>query len=278
MTWHVDPALMDRYASGALSDAAIASVEMHVTTCSSCLALVAARSDGGARDRVKRALDERLDTVPAGWMEWTLRRAGIDGADARIMQAALALHGSWLVACVLSLTFVAVATTAAPGRAGLAAFLVAAPLVPLAGVGLAYGRRVDPTFEVATAAAMPGTRLVLLRVLAVTAPVIPPIAVLSLVLPVGPLAFAWLLPAVGLATASLALGTLMPLARAATGLAALWLLGAGIGLAGAPRSGAEVFVRGFAAFRPSGQLLFALLSAVSLFLVTLRRAEFEAAR
>jgi hypothetical protein len=115
-------------------------------------------------------------------------------------------------------------------------------------------------------------------VLAVTAPAIPAIVFLSLVFPIGPLAFAWLLPAVGLATASLALGTVIPLARAATALAALWLIAAGIGLAGAGRSGAEVLVTGFAAFRPSGQLLFALLSAVSLLLVTLRRAEFETAR
>lgn len=278
MTWHVDTALLERYASDQLSDAGMASVELHVTTCASCRALVAGRADGDARARVKAALNEHLDTPPASWMERALGRAGVGDADARIVGATLALHWSWLAACLLTLAFVVLATTTGPERAGLAAFLVAAPLVPLAGVGLAYGPRVDPTYEVATAASVPATRIVLLRTLAVTAPVVPVIAVLSLFLPVGPLAFAWVLPALGLAAATLALGTLMPLVQAATGLAALWVVGAGVGLAGAPRTSAEAFVHGIAAFRPAGQLLFASLAAVSFLLAALRRAEFETAR
>ena len=278
MNWHVDTALLERYASDQLSDAGMASVEMHVTNCPSCRTLVRGRADGGARARVKGVIDERLDTAPSSWMERALGRAGVDDADARIVGATLALHGSWLAACLLTLAFVVLATTTGPERMGLAAFLVAAPLVPLAGVGLAYGPRVDPTHEIATAASLPGARLVLLRTLAVTAPVIPAIAVLSLFLPVGPLAFAWLLPALGLATASLALGTLMPVGRAAAGLAALWLAAAGVSLTNAPRTSAEAFVEGFAAFRSSGQLLFALLAAAGLVLVALRRSEFETAR
>ena len=278
MTWHVDTAMLQRYASEALSPAGMASVEMHVTNCESCRSHVASRGDASAQARVKHALDEHLDTPPSGWVERAARLAGLNDADARIAGAALALHGSWLVACVLTLAFVVLATTTGLERAGLAAFLVAAPLVPLAGVALAYGPRVDPTFEIATAATVSGARVVALRTLAVTAPAIPAIAVLSLFLPVGPLAFAWLLPALGLAAASLALGTLMPLGRAATGLATLWLLGAGVGLAGAPRTNGEAFVRGIAAFGPSGQLLFASLAALSLVVVALRRAEFEIAR
>ncbi|MDQ3569201.1 MAG: hypothetical protein M3450_01530 [Actinomycetota bacterium] len=278
MTWHIHTDLLDGYESEALSAAGMASVEMHVTNCESCRSQVAARADASAQARVMQALAERLDTPRAGWMERALRLGGLSDADARVVGATLALHGSWLVACVLTLAFVVLAATTGPERAGLAGFLVAAPLVPLAGVALAYGPRVDPTFEIATAAALPGARIVVLRTLAVTAPAIPAIAVLSLFLPVGPLAFAWLLPALGLAAASLALGTLMPLVQAATGLGVLWLLGTAVGLAGAPRTSAEAFVGGVAAFRPSGQLLFASLSAVSLLLVALRRAEFEIVR
>ena len=278
MTWHVDAALLERYASDRLSAAGMASVEMHVTSCEQCRSQVAARGDGPAQARVKLSLDEHLDTPPAGWLERALRLGGLRDSDARIIGATLALHGSWLVASVLTLAFVVLATTTGPERAGLAAFLVAAPLVPLAGVALAYGPRVDPTFEIATAATLPGARIVALRTVAVTAPAIPAISVLSLFLPVGPLAFAWVLPALGLAAATLALGTLMPLARAATGLAALWVVGAGVGLAGAPRTSAQAFVSGIAAFRPTGQLLFAARAAVSFLLAALRRAEFETAR
>ena len=51
-----------------------------------------------------------------------------------------------------------------------------------------------------------------------------------------------------------------------------------MGLVGAPRTSAEACVRGMAAFRPSGQLLFASLAAVSLVLLAARRSEFEIAR
>jgi len=281
MTWHVVTALLERYASEELSDAGMASVEMHVTTCGTCRTLVASRADragNAAQERVRQALDERLDTPRAGWMERGLRSAGLGDADARIVGATLALHGSWLAASVLALSFVVLATMSGPERAGLAAFLVTAPLLPLVGVALAYGPRVDPTYEIATAAAVPGARIVLLRTLAVTAPAVPAIVALSLLLPFGPLAFAWLLPALGLASASLALGTIMPLSRTTAGLAALWLVGVGVSLGGPPRAGAEEFVRGSAAFRPSGQLLFACMFAASVVLVTLRRAEFETAR
>ena len=281
MTWHVDTAMLERYASEDLSDAAMASVEMHVTTCPGCRTLAASRGDvagRGAQDRVKLAIDERLDSPPAGWMERGLHRAGVNDVDARLVGAALSLHGPLMAASVLALTFVALASMTGPGRARLAAFLVAAPLLPLFGVALAYGPRVDPTYEIATAAPLPGFRVVLLRTLAVTVPAIPAILALSLLLPFGPLAFAWLLPALGLASASLALGTLIPLARATTGLAAGWVVGAGIALVGAPRASAEEFARGFAAFRPAGQLLFAFVLATSMVLVAMRRAEFETAR
>jgi hypothetical protein len=255
-----------------------ASVELHVTTCPACRALVSSRAGSAGRtaqDRVKQALDTRMDTPPVGWLEKALRRVGVGDADARIVVATLSLHGSWMVASIVALMLVVLFTTAGPERAGLATFLVAAPLLPLVGVALAYGPRVDPTFEIAAAATLSGVRIVLLRTLAVTVPAMPAIAALSLLLPFGPLAFAWLLPALGLASASLALGTVMPLGQATVGMAALWLVGAVTGLAGAPRTTAAEFARGFAAFQPSGQLLFASILAASVVLMALRRAEFE---
>lgn len=281
MTWHVDTALIDKYATGALTDAGSASFELHVTTCGACRALVAGRAAhrvDNAAGRVKQAVDNRLDTVGDGWIERALRGVGIQDADARIVATALERHASWLLASVVALAFAAMATTGSSGPNALAAFLVAAPLVPVAGVGAAYGRRIDPVFELAASAPMPGARLVLLRTLAVTAPAIPVLLVVSSVLPVGSMSFAWLLPAAGLAGATLALGTFMPLARAATVLGAVWLLAAGVAFADAPRSEAGAFVREFAAFDPRGQLVFASLAAVSVALAALRRGAFETVR
>jgi hypothetical protein len=74
------------------------------------------------------------------------------------------------------------------------------------------------------------------------------------------------------------LGTIMPLHRAAVGLAAGWAVGAAVGFAQAPRTTADAFVHSFAAFRPSGQLLFAAIAAASLVLAAARRSVFETAR
>ncbi len=281
MTWHVDSTLLAQYRSAQLTDARIASVEVHVTACPPCRALVAEAAGAAtdaARERVKHALDVHLDTPPSGCLGRTLRRFGVNDSDAGLLTATLSLHGSWLAACALALAFVTLATSVGPEGAALAAFLVTAPMVPLAGVALAYGSRVDPTYEIALAASIPAARIILLRTLAVTAPALPVIVGLSLFLPGGLLAFAWLLPAIGLAAASLAVGTVVPLHRAAIGLAAAWVIGAGTAFASAPRTSAEAFVQGFAAFRPSGQLLFAALAAASLVFAALRRAEFEIAR
>ncbi len=281
MIWHIDSTVLARYQSAQLTDARMASIELHVTACSSCRALVAQEADtptDEARERVKRAVDVHLDTPPGAWVVRTLRRLGVNDSDAGLLNATLSLHGSWLAACALALAFVTLASSAAPEGAALAAFLVAAPLMPLTGVALAYGSRVDPTYEIALAASIPAARIILLRALAVTAPVLPVIVGLSFFLPGGLLAFAWLLPAIGLASASLALGTIVPLHRAAIGLAGAWIIGAGSGLASAPRTSAQAFVQGFAAFRPSGQLMFAAVAAAALVFAVLRRAEFEIAR
>lgn len=281
MTWHVDSALLERYRSDQLSDSRMASVEMHITACPRCRALVVAEADGATQDawaRVKQAVDERLDEPPMAWLQRGLRRMGVNERDAGVLGATLSLHGSWVGALALAMTFVVLASLTGPERVGLAAFLVAAPLVPLAGVAVAYGPRVDPTYEIAVAASVPTARVILLRTLAVTVPALPLIMVLSLLVPGGLLAFAWLLPALGLATASLALGTVLPLNRAAVGLAGAWVIAAVASLTGAPRTSAEAFVRGFAAFRPAGQLVCAAVAVVSAVLAALRRYEFETAR
>ena len=281
MNWHVDAMLLQRYRSEQLSDARMASVEMHVTVCPSCRSLVSAEMDSAARaarDRIKRSLDEKLDAPALGRVARALRQIGVNDRDAGLLAATLSLHGSWLAASTLALGFVALATSSGPKGLGLATFLVAAPLVPLAAVALGYGPRVDPTYDVALAAPVPAGRTILLRSLAVAAPALPVTVALSFLLPGGLLAFAWLLPAMGLAAAGLALGTFMPLGRAVGILASGWAVAVGLGFMRAPGKGAGAFLDSFAAFRPSGQVVCALVAAASAALVARRQAAFEMAR
>lgn len=282
MNWHLEPDDLRRYASSTLGGARAASVEAHLVACGECRAQIATVVDPAAMAtvaRVKQAIDARIDTPAVSPLERVLTRVGVGRVDARIVAVTFSLLGSWLGASVVALAFVAAASAAGPERAAFAAFLVLAPLVPLAGVALAFGPRVDPTHELAVAAPVPSSRIVLLRALVVTVTAVVATAAVSLVLPGwSALAFAWLLPALALTGASLAVGTLLHPGRAAVALGVVWLAGAGIGLVGAPRTSAESFVQGFAAFRPAGQLLAAAVAVLSVATVTMRHAAFETSR
>lgn len=278
MSWHVDSMLLAQYRRNQLSDAWAASVEMHVTSCADCRNLVSEATDGAGPARAKVRLDEGLDDLALGRTRRWLRRLGVGDADAGLLAASLCQQGSWFSAFAIVLGFASLAASAGSQAAALGVFLLVAPLVPLAGVAFAYGPRVDPTHETTLATSLPAARLILLRTIAVAGPALPVMVLLSALLPGGSLAFTWLLPAVGLATTALALGTLVPLHRAAVGLGAAWVIAAGTALVSAPRSGAEVFVQAFAAFRASGQLLFAAVAVASLLVAVARRGEFEIAR
>ena len=103
-------------------------------------------------------------------------------------------------------------------------FLAVAPVLPLAGIALAYGQRVDPLYETQAATPMAGPRALLLRALAVLATAMILTGLATPLLPGPPgIAAAWLLPALALTLATLALSTrFSPLPSAAT-LAAAWL-------------------------------------------------------
>jgi hypothetical protein len=288
--WHVDPPTMVRYARAATTAVEAASVEAHLAACTGCRRLAADHADRAALGRVKAQLDAHIEAPPErGWVRG-LRRAGLGDRDIGLIGGVVALQGSWLAASLAVLGFVALASQLSLSRVGLAAFLVLAPLVPLAGVAAVFGRRADPTYELTVASPTPVTRVVLVRTAAVVAMTLPAIVVLSLVLPGWSLlAFAWVLPALALCLASLALGTVVPLPRAALGLAVLWLGTAAAGLAGAGPSpsrsttgagaaAAADLVRDLVAFRPVGQLVLVGLSAVSAAVLVARASTLEAAQ
>jgi hypothetical protein len=277
MTWHADAAFLDRYARGQLDDLGAASVEAHVTRCAECRQAAAAYVDHRALAEIKLGLDERLDAPRAGRLVRWLTAVGVPDHDARLIAGSLSLEASWCAASLVALCFALLATAAGSSRASLGLFLVVAPLAPLAGVALAFGRRVDPTFEIAQSSPMPSVRILLVRALAVVGLTLPVLVVLSLVFGTV-LAFAWLLPALALAAAALAAGTWVRLTHAAIGLTVLWVGIATVGFSGASRATAEAFARSDLAFQWPGQLLCGLLAAVSLALLSARRHSYEVTR
>ncbi|WP_431036742.1 zf-HC2 domain-containing protein [Streptomyces sp. P6-2-1] len=100
-----------------------------------------------------------------------------------------------------------------------------APLLPLAGVALAYGPGADPAHEIALASPRGGLRLFLLRaalVCGVSVPVLTAAGALLPRVPEGPGAAAWLLPALALTLVALGAGPVLGQGGAAAAAAAGW--------------------------------------------------------
>jgi hypothetical protein len=120
-------------------------------------------------------------------------------------------------------------------------FLVMAPMLPLAGIAVAYGPGVDPTYEIGLAAPLRSFHLLMVRATAVlaTSGAMALIASLVLAPPAWALA-AWLLPALGLAVISLALATVISPMRSAVSVSVMWVFGCGAGITSAARTSATL--------------------------------------
>ncbi|MFH8284188.1 zf-HC2 domain-containing protein [Streptomyces antibioticus] len=128
-----------------------------------------------------------------------------------------AVRGGWLVA-VVAVAVGAVGLAYGAGVDGTRPLLLAiAPVVPVAGVALSYGRHADPLYELVASTPSGGLRLMLTRTAAVLAVSLPLLTLTGLLLPAPgtPNAAAWLLPGLALTLAALALAGYVGL-RAAT--------------------------------------------------------------
>ena len=130
---------------------------------------------------------------------------------------------AWLLSVVFLLAF-AVLAASAP-RVGPDLFLLLAPVLPVLGVGLAYGPWVDPTYETTLAAPYSSVRLIVLRtgtVLVFTAGLA---MVAGALLPGHDTAVVWLLPSAALVAVTLALSAWMAPLAAALVTSGVWSLG-----------------------------------------------------
>ncbi|GAA3507716.1 hypothetical protein FHR32_004284 [Streptosporangium album] len=270
-SWHLPEELIERYLAGHLDPVQVMSVESHLARCERCRAAVPyeegwlAASWEGIEDLVDRPRPRPVARI--------LRRAGVPEHMATFLAATPALARGWLVAVAAVLAFaVAAAHLAAhdPVRSlhALVTFLVVAPVLPLAGIALAYGRHVDPVHELQAATPMAGSRSLLLRALAVLVTAIVLTGLAAPLLPGPPgLAGAWLLPALALAVATLALSTRISPPASAAALAAAWF---GAVTAGSGLAGDELLL-----FSPGAQALYGMAALILVPLVYLRRARLD---
>ncbi|MER5685202.1 zf-HC2 domain-containing protein [Streptomyces sp. NPDC002205] len=301
--WHVGARLAQRYASGTAAETEAWSLEKHVEACEGCAARVSAavRGQGAAAavvDEVRAAVvaaagqTDRAEAargstrVPASPPPSAPRHYRAPLLAPALRAAGPALRGPWLASVLLmAAAAVALAYGARSGTgavAGLPArqlLLLIAPVLPLAGVGVAYGRHADPVYELAASTPSGGLRLLLIRTAAVLGLSVPLLTAAGAVLPASagaPGAVAWLLPAVAMTLAALALGSYTGCRTGASSVTAAWALAVVVPSAGAPL-GPEALADGAARylagpFAQSGWAAGALLCAA---LLAVRRRSFD---
>ncbi|WP_433425311.1 zf-HC2 domain-containing protein [Microtetraspora malaysiensis] len=271
MTWHPPRDLVERYARGRLDPVLTMSVESHLARCPACRAAVPYEEEWltASWERIEDLVDRPRPRLAAR----LLCRFGVPEHVAVFLAATPALARGWLAAMAGVLGFaVAAARFSAQDGAGAAdaliPFLVAAPLLPLAGIAAAYGRHVDPAYELQAATPLAGWRALLLRALAVLCCAVALTGAATPLLPGPPgLAAAWLLPALALTAAALALSTRFAPPVSVAALAAGW--------SGAVAAGPLLAGDLLLAFSPGAQALYALAAPALLALVYLRRARLD---
>ena len=222
--WHLDVALLDRYAEGRpMTPALLASVEAHLECCSTCQASLVPSADVSRLDGVWAEVVDAVDAPPLSYVERFLLRLGMAPDTARLLAVTPSLQLSWLTGTAIALTLALV--VAHSGDRGVALFLALAPVLPVAGVAVAFSARTDPLHEVAVAAPYSSYRLLLLRSAAVLAATLVLALLAAALLPSTPwVAAGWLLPALALSCTCLALAARVDPVVSSVALCTAWLV------------------------------------------------------
>jgi Putative zinc-finger len=278
--------IVSGYAAGSLAHPQVWSVEAHLAGCQRCRTVLAEcrPADQGRLDRNRAVLLARVGMPAPGPLQRTLRHCGVSGDTVALLTATPSLRRSWLAGIVLVLLAALGAAWLAPVGAAptptalghdllpwnLVPFLVLAPLLPLAAVAVAFSAVLDPAFQLAMAAPMAKTRLLLVRSVAVVGATLVPTVLLGQALP-GPwwLATATLLPALALCSAALAAGTLAGTTRGAITVGVGWL--AAVVAAGIVAHSPALI------FGPSGQGTALAVLAVAVVVLLARRRHIDPA-
>ncbi len=223
MSWHLTHDQLHQYAAHTADDVTAMSAEAHLTHCAHCRALLP--SDQDWLDRSWADLRDIVDQPRRGLVERLLAAVGLRENTAKLLAATPQLYRAWLGATVLVLAMALVVAHEVPR--GSLLFSFTAPIVPLIGVALAYGRGVDPAHSLTSVTPLAGYRLLFLRTAAVLVPALVLCTTAAFLMPsVSTLAEAvfWLLPALAMVAGCLALSRWVALSLAGGIVGVAWLL------------------------------------------------------
>lgn len=249
--WHVGEELAARYADGLLTETDDWSVEKHLESCGACATRVSRAVRAGtagvelAEIRAAVLADIQAELPAAVEGAASPQRHSMPTGPHRprrgrlLWAAGPALRGPWALALLL-VAAGAVGLGKAGGYEGARPLLLAlAPVLPVAGIALSYGRHADPAYELAATSPSGGLRLLLTRAAAVLTVCVPLLTLAGLLLPGtmsaghgGPVPYemqvpgaaAWLLPGLALTLASLALTAILGCRTATLLVGGGWLL------------------------------------------------------
>lgn len=204
--WHIPDDDLADYAEGAAQPPWLWSTEAHLAACPHCRRRLVERVDPATVRAGWERLDAELDAPRRGMAEALLVRLGLSAHTARLLACTPALRRSWLTAVFLTLAVTTSAAHLARSMEVPIPLLAVAPLLPLIGVAISFGPRVDPSYELAVVAPLNTFRLLLLRCAAVLGATTALTAAASLAVPAyGPVTLGWLAPSLALTLLSLAL-------------------------------------------------------------------------
>lgn len=270
--WHLDGVTAQRYAAGAGGQVFAASVEAHLIACAGCRELLVRQVDRLRLDAIWDRVVERVDTPQPGLVVRLLCRLGLRPDTARLLSATPSLSRSWLLAVVATLAFALIA--AGSGPRGTLLFLTLAPMLPVAGIAVAYGPGVDPIHEISAAAPYSGLRLLLLRSAAVVVTTTVLAGIAGLLLPdAGWIGAAWLLPALALTMLTIVLSVRFALVHAAVGVGVTWVVAV---IAAQAAAGGPTALAGgqYAAFGTTSQLACSALMITSIVVLASQRRRY----
>jgi hypothetical protein len=232
--WHVDPDTLRSWVDGTAGPLAGASVEQHIAGCAQCRAAVARIVPAEPLHDVWEDILLEVHAPPSR-IERLLLRCGMSPSDALVIASAATFRVAWTAALIGVLGFTLVASVL-EGDGGVALFLMAAPLIPVAGVAAVYGPSADPSFEALLAAPYAVIRLALLRTAAVLVTSVPLTVAAGLLLPISAeAALLWLLPAAGFTVAVLTASNWVDPEPAAVVVCLCWIVAVALaGRAGDP--------------------------------------------
>jgi len=281
MTWHLDVETIDRYVDGRPGLVEAASVEQHLLACEDCRDVLRVRvaavedlagAHGATRLRLRRAVLRPGRSL----VERTLLALRVPDSAARLVAASPAFRSAAWLATAMLLVVAVLMSYMGSGTVGTVVFMVTAPVVPLAGVAVAYGWWAEPTRELATTVPYSRWRLALLRTAVVLAISLLAVGGLALALPhVSAAAWLWLIPSLSLTSVSLALSSWVDPARATLALGVVWIFLAGSATRGPRTLPAQDLLDQFVGFRTTGQAFLLAVGVAAVVVTMLRRPAYE---